>query len=299
MVLAVISCGRSHNTHHAVAQRTFASPEDAGAALFAAARSADRRQLIAVFGPESGGALFTGDNATDNARLAEFAASYSRMHRWTKIKAGGEALVVGADNVVFPIPVGMNPSGRYYFDTPAGRDEILARRIGKNERTAMLAAGALATAEQQFHQQTKQFARKFVSDPGRQNGLYWPAAAGEPQSPLGRLGDFGTRQATAGSGSDAEFNGYRYRILDRGLTRAGVRDYVVDGKMTGGFAILAYPADYRVSGITSFLVGEDGGLYRKDLGEHTAGLGATLAEYNPADGWTPAATPPPSASRMR
>src|SRR5262249_32914244 len=153
--------------------------------------------------------------------------------------------------------------------TAAGKDEIVARRIGKNELTAMDATSALARAEEQYHQDThgdraKQYTVKFISDPGKQNGLYWPVASGETPSPLGRLGDFVTVQSPAGAGTDAEFNGYRYRILSKGQTPQGVKDFVVDGKMSGGFAILAWPIEYRNSGIVSFLIGPDNTLYQKD-----------------------------------
>jgi hypothetical protein len=301
--LAMMSCGKSP-TRASAPQKTFRSPEEAGAALFAAAKSGDQRELIAIFGPGSQPVLFTGDLKTDRARLNDFAGAYNQMHRWDGIKAEGEALVVGPDNLVFPIPLGKNPSGQWYFDTPAGKDEIEARRIGKNELTAMDATKALSQAEEQYHQEphggkVKQYAQKFVSDPGQQNGLYWPAANGETASPLGRLGEFATAQRSNGDGNNAEFNGYRYRILSKGETTNGVKDYVADGKMTRGFAILAWPIEYRNSGIVAFLIGPDGVLYQKDLGEHTADQAAILTEYNPADGWTSTSTRASSAARIK
>jgi hypothetical protein len=301
--LTMMSCGKSP-TRASAPQKTFRSPEDAGAALFAAAKSGDQRELIAIFGPGSQPVLFTGDLKTDRARLNDFAAAYNQMHRWDGIKAEGEALVVGPDNLVFPVPLGKNSAGQWYFDTPAGKDEIEARRIGKDELTAMDATKALAQAEQQYHQEThggkvKQYAHKFVSDPGQQNGLYWPVANGEAPSPLGRLGDFAPAQNSTGDGRNAEFNGYRYRILSKGEAPKGVKDYVADGKMSGGFAILAFPVEYRNSGIVSFLIGPDGVLYQKDLGEHTADQAAALTEYNPADGWTSTSPRASSAARMK
>jgi hypothetical protein len=304
--LGIASCGKSRKTAGTAAQKTFASPDEAAVALFTASKSGDPHQLVEIFGPNSETLLFTGDPATDRARLDDFAAAYNQMHRWGDIKAGGQALIVGAENIAFPIPLGKNPSGRWYFDTAAGKDEILARRIGKNELTAMDATKALGQAEDQYHQEThegekvKQYAQKFVSDPGKQNGLYWPVADGQSPSPLGQLGEFGTLQSSANAGADAEFNGYRYRILNKGQAATGAKDYVVDGRMTGGFAILAWPVEYRTSGITSFVVGPDGALYQKDLGEDTGKLAANIAEYNPSDGWTPtASTPAASASRMQ
>jgi hypothetical protein len=303
--MAMESCSKSKTATGAAAPRTFASPEDAGAAVLTAALSGDQAQLIGIFGPKSASVLFTGDPNIDRARLNDFAAAYHQMHRWGDIKAGGKVLVVGLDNMVFPIPIGKNSSGQWVFDTEAGKDEILARRIGKNELTAMDATIALADAQQLYHLQihdnekVKQYAQKFVSDPGTHDGLYWPAANGQTASPLAPFRDFVTVQSSSNAGADAEFNGYRYRILDKGATAKGTRDYVVDGKMTGGFAILAYPVEYRNSGITSFLIGSDDTLYQKDLGENTATVAASLAEYNPADGWTPAAQHVTSASRSK
>jgi Protein of unknown function (DUF2950) len=306
LVVALESCGKlQQKTAGTSAQKTFASPDDAGVALFTAAKSGDQSQLVEMFGPNSAAVLLTGEPATDKARLNDFATAYGQMHRWGDIKAGGQVLIVGAENIVFPIPLGKNSSGRWYFDTAAGNDEILARRIGKNELTAIDATRALAEAQQKYHREphdgdkVKQYAQKFVSDPGKQNGLYWPVADGQSPSPPGQLGDFGKMQSFANAGTDAVFNGYRYRILNKGQTATGVKDYIVDGKMTGGFAILAWPIEYRTSGIASFLIGPDGALYQKDLGENTGNLAASVIEYNPSDGWAPAGTLATSASRMQ
>jgi hypothetical protein len=301
--VTLASCTRSQRFATA-SQRTFASPEEAGTALESAAKAADRNGLVAIFGPNSKAVLFTGDAGTDRDRLTNFVTAYDQMHRWVAIKAGGKVLMVGADNRAFPIPLGRNASGRWRFDTAAGKDEILARRIGKNELTAMDATEALAGAEQQYHQSThgdkvKQYAQKFVSDPGQQNGLYWPVAEGKPASPAGRLGDFTKVLASANAGADPEFNGYRYRILDSGNSPNGVQDYIVDGRMTRGFAILAYPTEYKKSGITSVLIGQDGTLYQKDLGDNTLARAESSTEYNPADGWTPALTSSNTASRAQ
>jgi DUF2950 family protein len=306
LAIAAGSCGKSRNVTGTGAQKLFASPEDAGLALFTAANTGDQQQVVEIFGPNSTTVLFTGDPTVDRARLNHFANAYKQMHRWRGIEAGGQVLIVGIDNIVFPVPLGKNSSGKWYFDTAAGRDETLARRIGKNELTAMDGTKALAQAEREYHEaprggdKVKQYAQKFVSDPGKQNGLYWPVADGYVRSPLGQLDDFGKLQSSANAGSDAEFNGYRYRILTKGQTGSGVKDYVVDGKMTGGFAILASPVEYRNSGITSFLIGPDGLLYQKDLGVNTARLASLLSDYNPSDGWKPiSSNPATSASRAQ
>jgi Protein of unknown function (DUF2950) len=304
ILLSAASCSRSRRTAETSIQKTFASPEDAEAALLRAAKSGDRSALIAIFGPDSKAVVFTGDASMDRVRLNEFVNAYNQMHRWAEIRAGGKVLQVGADNYSFPIPLAQNSSRRWYFDTASGKDEILARRIGKNELTAMDATRAVAEAEREYFGErhdggkVKQYAQKFVSDAGKKNGLYWPVAEGQAPSPLGRLGDFAQVLSSANAAGDPEFNGYRYRILSKAGPPGAAKDYVVDGKMTGGFAILAYPAEYRNSGIMSFLVGEDGTLYQKDLGEKTVDGAAAITEYNPADGWTPASTAVVSASRI-
>jgi hypothetical protein len=275
------------------AQRTFASPAEAGDALVAAARADDRTAVLAIFGPDAWDVLFTRDPATDTRKLKNFAAAYDRMHRWGTIKAGGQVLHIGADNYAFPIPLDRDKAGRWYFDTAAGRDEVLARRIGGNELAAIAATEAIADAERQYFAQARgdskvrQYAQRFVSDSGTQNGLYWPVREGETPSPLGPLVDLAT--AAGGREKPQPFNGYIFRILTKqgGAAGRGARDYIVGGRMTGGFAIIAYPADYQDTGIMSFLIGPAGVVYQKDLGEKTSEAAAALTEYHPSDGWTP------------
>ena len=155
MFVTLTSCSKlvKHSAQNA-APTTFASPSEAGAALLAASQSGDRSAFLAIFGPDGGEALFTGDAAHDAANLRGFVGAYTRMNRWEKVKAGGEVLYIGADNTAFPVPLGQNPSGRWYFDTAAGKDEILARRIGKNELTAIAACEAMADAQKQYFSQT-------------------------------------------------------------------------------------------------------------------------------------------------
>jgi len=233
--------------------------------------------FVAIFGPGGQEVLFTGNAGQDAANLRGFVDGYRRMNRWEKIKAGGQVLYVGADNSVFPVPLGQNSAGRWYFDTAAGKDEIRARRIGKNELTAIAACEALANAQKRYFSQTHErgrashYADKLVSDPGKENGLYWPAAKGRAASPLGGLGDF-TKAVASNTGDHPPlFNGYYYRVLAK----------------PGDFAILAYPAEYRNSGIMTFIVGKDGAIYQKDLGEKTREIALPLTEVDPADGWSP------------
>ncbi|HEY6292640.1 MAG TPA: DUF2950 domain-containing protein [Terriglobia bacterium] len=295
MIALLVSC-RKPESPKAV-QETFTSPDDAGAAFLEAAKSGDQSALLAIFGPDAKGVLFSGDEVKDKDALKDFVAAYDQMHRWREIKVGGEMLYTGADNYPFPIPLGQNPSGQWYFDTGAGKDEILARRIGKDELTAIAACSAIADAQQQYFGHThdgdkvKQYAQKFTSDTGKQDGLYWVVLEGQTPSPLGLLGDFAKAAGYTNSGDNPQpFDGYYFRILTKQGDKAkgGAKDYLVNGKMTGGFAILAYPAQYRNSGIMTFIVGKDGIVYQKDLGETTTDAAAALAEYNPGDGWNPA-----------
>jgi len=292
-MLSLIACnGQKHNPP---SQRTFASPADAGTALLEAAKSGDQNSLLAIFGPDGNDVLFTGDAAKDRDSLKDFVAAYNQMYRWVRITAGGQILQIGADNFPFPIPLDQNQSGQWYFDTAAGKDEIMARRIGKGELTAIVACGAIVDAQKRYFDEThdgdevKQYAQKFVSDQGKQNGLYWPASDGQPASPLGPLAEFAKALGYSNAGDNAQaFNGYYFRILTKQGNKAqgGAKDYIVNGKMTGGFAVLAYPADYRNSGIMTFIVGPDGTVYQKDLGGSTKEAAISISEYNPNDGWS-------------
>jgi hypothetical protein len=234
---------------------TFATPSEAGAALLAAAQSGDRSAWLGIFGPEGSEILFTGDSSQDAANLRDFVAAYTRMNRWGQIKAGGQTLYIGPDNYAFPIPLGQNPAGRWYFDTAAGKDEILARQIGKNELSAIEACEATANAQRH----------------------------GQATSTLGRLGDFGKAVASKTGDQPRLFNGYYYRILNK----------------PGGFAVLAYPTEYRNSGIMTFITGKDGSVYQKDLGEKTADVAVAITGFNPSDGWVPAMPNTSTASRAK
>jgi hypothetical protein len=279
------------------AQKTFDSPASAGAAVYDAAKSGDQNSLLAIFGADSKEVLFSGDATKDKDYLQYFVSAYDQMHRWREINAGGEVLYIGTDNYSFPIPLGQNPAGQWYFDTAAGRDEILARRIGKDELTAITACGAISAAEKQYYSQTrngdtvKQYSQKLISDEGKQNGLYWPVTAGQAPSPFEDLRDFAKAAGYTNAGDKPQpFDGYYFRFLTKQGTGAkgGAKDYVVNGKMSGGFAVVAFPVDYRNSGIMTFIVSTDGRVYQKDLGEQTDALARAMSEYNPADGWKPA-----------
>ena len=270
-----------------VAQRTFASPTAASTALFEAAKAGDQDALIAIFGPEGKDFLFSGDAVRDKSARQGFLDAYSQMNRWSKSKSGDEILYIGADNFAFPIPLTQNSSGQWAFNTAAGKDEVLARRIGDGELTAIGVLTEIANAQQEYFSQTHQFAQKFVSDENQHNGLYWPTAQGQRPSPLGPLADMAKAVGYSQTGTDQPFNGYYYKILTRqgNAAKGGAEDYVVDGKLTGGFAVVAWPAKYRDSGIKTFVVAKDGTVYERDLGENAGETDAVTA-YNPGDGWT-------------
>jgi hypothetical protein len=292
---SMVSCSKSQSPQ--VAQKSFASPEEASAALLESAKTGDENSLLAIFGPAGKSLFSSGDSVKDKDTLQDFVAAYNQMHRWREIKAGGEMLYVGADNFIFPVPLGKNSSGQWLFDTAAGEDEILARRIGKDELTAIAACLAIVNAQRQYFSQVrdgdkmKQYAEKFVSDEGKQNGLYWPVAAGQAPSPFEDVRDFAKAAGYASAGDQPQpFDGYYFRILKKqgSSAKGGAKNYIVAGKMTGGFAMVAYPAEYRNSGIMTFLVGPDGIVYQKDLGADTTALGKALTDYDPSEGWSSA-----------
>jgi Protein of unknown function (DUF2950) len=277
-------------------QKTFASPDDAGSAFYQAAKAVDIPALLAIFGPDSQNVLLSGDAVKDKNTLMGFVGAYDVMHRWRDIKAGGKFLYVGTDNYAFPIPLGQNPSGQWYFDTAAGKDEILARRIGKDELTAIAACVAIANAQNEYFSKlrngdaAKQYAQKFISDEGKQNGLYWAVSAGQSPSPFEAVRDFAKTAGYTNAGEKPQpFDGYLYRLLTKqgAGAKGGVKDYLVNGKLTGGFAAVAYPSEYRNSGIMTFIIAKDGIVYQKDLGEKTTAVAESMTDYDPADGWKP------------
>ena len=305
IVSSLTSCSKrgtnaSENSGGNIAQKTFASPEAAGEALFEAAKAGDQNALLAVFGPEGKDLISSGDPVKDKDTLKIFVEAYGRMHRWTKNKAGNEVLIVGAENFPFPIPVIQNASGQWSFDTASGKDELLARRIGNGELVAIGVLTEIANAQQEYRNQNHQFAQKFESDEGQHDGLYWPVSTGQPSSPLGRLGDAAKALGYSHSDHPQPFNGYYYKMLTAQgeAAKGGAKDYLANGKLTGGFGVLAWPAKYRDSGIMSFMVGEDGVVYQKDLGEKTSEIAPSITSYNPGEGWNVVLSPDGENSRV-
>jgi hypothetical protein len=275
---------------------TFASPDAAGDGLLQAGKAHDHDALLAIFGSDSKDVISSGDPAEDRATVDRFVAGYSMMHRWRKMPDDSEILLIGPDNFAFPIPLKKNASGQWFFDTAAGRDEILRRRVGRNELAVIDVCGALVDAQVEYSSQPHdggsagQFALKFISDQGKQNGLYWESPEGQPKSPLGPLAAFATAEGlSVKPDAHVPFHGYYFHMLTKQGAHApgGAKDYVVDGKMTGGFAFVAYPAEYGNSGVMTFIVDQDGVLLQKDLGKTTTDTASAMSEFDPGDGWVP------------
>jgi hypothetical protein len=292
LIVVLVACNNSNKPSF----RVFASPEDAGTTLLEAAKSGDQNAALAIFGPESKEIIFSGDAVQDKATIDAFVAAYGVMHRWRKMQDGTQVLLIGADNFPFPIPLKKSGSGQWFFDTAAGKDEILTRRIGRNELAVIDVCGALADAQAEYFSQrhadgsTKQYAPKFISDTGKQNGLYWDSPEGQPKSPLGPLAAFATTEGySVKPNAHTPFHGYFFHMLTRQGVHApgGAKDYVVNGKMVGGFAFVAYPAEYGNSGIMTFIINRDGVLLQKDLGKTTTETASAMSEFDPDAGWSP------------
>ena len=290
--IAFAGCNKAAKPSYQV----FASPDDAGNALLNAAKSGDPNTIIAVFGPDSKDIILSGDPVQDKNTDDRFIAAYDVMHRWRKMPDESQVLLIGADNFPFPIPLKKNTAGQWYFDVVEGREEILARRIGRNELSVIDVCMALADAQSQYYSQrlsdgsTQQYAVKFISDTGKQNGLYWESPEGQPKSPLGPLAAFATKEGySLKPDSHVPFHGYYFHMLTRQGSHApgGAKDYVVDGEMTGGFAFVAYPAEYRNSGVMTFIINQDSVLLQNDLGKTTTETAAAMTEFDPDPSWSP------------
>ena len=290
-IIPFVACNSSAKT----SIKIFASPDDAGNALLDAAKSGDQNALLAIFGPESKELISSGDAVQDKAAIDGFVSAYPVMHRWRKMVDGAQILLIGADNFPFPIPLKVNSAGQWFFDADAGKDEILARRIGRNELAVIDTCGALADAQAQYYSErhdggsAKQYALKVISDTGKQNGLYWESPEDQAASPLGPLVAFATDDGySVKSASHGPFHGYNFRTLTKQGSHAkgGAKDYLVDGRMVGGFAFVAYPAEYRNSGVMTFIINQDGVLLQKDLGKNTTDMASKMSEFDPDSSWT-------------
>jgi Protein of unknown function (DUF2950) len=275
------------------AQITFRSPAEAGAALAEAAKSGDEAALAKILSVDTKALLTTADKDADKAAVEAFAKKYEKMNRWVDMTDGSRVLYIGADNFAFPVPLAKNPSGRWYFDGVAGAEEVRSRNIGRNELLTIDACSAITNAQEIYYATAgspPEFAQKFISTSGKQDGLYWPTSENQVSSPLASLSEFPKSSlASLSPGQALVIDGYSLRILNAQGEDApgGARSYVVDGKMTGGFAILATPVKYAETGIMTFMTSRDGVVYEQDLGPDTAKIAASIQEFNPTDDWTP------------
>jgi DUF2950 family protein len=272
-------------------QKTFASPEEAVKALIAAA--GDAKAILAILGPEAKAIINSGDAVADKEARERFLKAYKEANQLMKSRDDMALLVIGKDEWIFPIPIVKDAAG-WRFDTKEGREEILNRRIGRNELSAIKAVQAYADAQRDYYLRNPQndkllqYAQKVISTKGKRDGLYFPTKAGEPVSPLGPRFESYVAKNKGEPGKLVPYHGYYYRILKAQGPDApgGAYSYLAQGKMIGGFALVAWPASYGNSGIATFLINHDGVVYQKDLGPGTPGAAQKITSFNPDKSWT-------------
>ena len=277
----------------ALAQKTFKTPQDAVDALVASAKVDDQKAALVVLGRDGEDIISSGDKVSDEAIRKRFVTSYEAKHQITMDGDDKAMLVIGDNDYPFPIPL-VRKAGLWSFDTEAGRREILFRRIGRNELDAIQTALAYVDAQNEYADKDRTgagagvYAQRFVSQAGKKDGLYWPTAQGEEESPLGELFATASRQGYRADQGRSPYHGYYYKILTRQGPAApgGAADYVVNGKMIGGFALVAYPDEYRNSGVMTFIVNHNGTVFQKDLGPDTEKIAESMTSFNPDKTWT-------------
>ncbi len=277
-------------------QRQFSSEQDAVDALVDATRSNQTQLLLQILGPDAGKLLASGDEVADRNGRTHFVSAYEQAHRIEARGPDKAVLVVGDEEWPLPIPL-VRTGGVWHFDTKAGEQEILDRRVGRNELGVLQVCRTYVQAQREYASSQaslgrgREYAQHFHSHPGAHDGLYWPVAAGEPQSPFGPLVAQAQAAGYSARGMPRPYYGYYFRILRRQGAHApgGAKDYVIEGRMTGGFALLAYPAEYGDSGVMTFMVSEQGIVFEKNLGPGTASLARTIDQYDPDESWRVAA----------
>ncbi len=295
VLVLILACGSAHakSSHH---QKSFSSPQDAVKAMAAAVKADDTKELLRIFGPGSKRIVLSGDPVEDKEGRQRFVKRYEEKHRLEEA-AGRATLYTGNDEWPFPIPI-LKAGNRWRFDAKSGREEILARRVGRNELNTIQVCLAYVDAQKEYAMEKGregngllEYAQKFVSSPGAHDGLYWQAKKGEEQSPMGPLFAAAKERGYGDEpfgGESAPYHGYFYRILKSQDKDApgGVRDYMVGDKMIGGFAMVAYPAKYGSSGVMTFMVNQDGVVYEKDLGRETREAALVMNAFDPDKTWT-------------
>jgi Protein of unknown function (DUF2950) len=275
-------------------QKTFSSPLEAVKALVEAARTGDPTQLVPIVGPEAETLISSGDLGAAKQVLADFVKAYGEKHSLSAEAQGFEYLQVGKGDWPFPFPI-VRDGRAWYFDIDLGNEEILDRRVGRNELGAIAVCEGYVQSQMEYASKGQDgnsngtYAQQFRSDPGKQNGLYWAIEKGQPESPIGPLVASAATEISSQqpAGTPTPYYGYFYKILTAQGPDAsgGTKSCTVDGKLTQGFALIAYPTKYGSSGIMTFFVNQDGVVYQQDLGEKTGELAPQVTAYNPDSSW--------------
>jgi hypothetical protein len=275
--------------------RTFASPEEAVKALVDTVKTENMDALLAIFGPEGRELAASSDPGTARLNRQVFTVAVSEQWHLEDVTPTRKTLVIGNEDWPFPVPLVKGAHG-WRFDTAAGKEEVLARRIGRNELEAIATCDAYVTAQLRYAQQGHDgkpagvHATKFESDPGKEHGLYWPTARGQNRSPLGDLLAEAALEGRKVSGDRAQptpMHGYYFKILtgQGAAVSGGAKSYLVNGEMSGGFALVAWPAQYDATGVMTFIVNQDGTVWQRDLGPQTDAMARKMTVYNPDASW--------------
>jgi hypothetical protein len=275
-------------------QKTFNSAMEATDAFAGAVQNHDEAAMLAILGPSGRDLISSGDPVADKDGQDAFAAKYRASHQFAAAGDGRTILYIGSENWPTPIPLRQNGS-QWYFDTDYGKQEILYRRIGGNELDVIKVCAAIADAQRDYYAalhdgaSEHQYAQKFRSTAGTQDGLFWKVKGSQGESPLGPLVAEAASEGYQHTSQPHPFRGYFYRLLTSQGANApgGAKSYIADGKMTGGFALVAYPASYRDSGVMTFIVNQDGPVYQKDLGPNTDQIASAIVAYDPDATWQP------------
>jgi Protein of unknown function (DUF2950) len=272
------------------AQQSFKTPEEAVDALVSAAQTGDRKAVLTVLGRDGADIVSSGDAIADASARNRVIEAYDAKHQVVMEGTNKAVLIIGQEDWPFPIPL-VRKDSAWQFDTAAGREEILYRRIGRNEMSAIQACLAYIDAQQEYAEQgvagNGVYAQRIVSRAGKKDGLYWPAQSSADESPLDELAASAAAEGYSVGQQRAPYHGYYYKVLTRQGPNApgGALDYIVRGKMIGGFALVAYPAEYRNSGVMTFIVNHQGNVYERDLGPNTARVASSMTAFNPDSTW--------------
>ena len=294
-VLALLSMLMGTRATWAVDQKTFASPAEAIHALVKAAEDGNQDEMLAVLGDDGKDLVYSGDPVQDKTGMEKFVKSYKTKHAIVTEDDKTRILQIGPNDWPMPIPI-VNDGGKWRFDTAAGKEELLYRRIGRNELGAIAACRGYIDAQKDYAAEGHDglpagiYAQRLMSSSGKQDGLYWETAEGEPTSPAGPFLAEAGGQGYEGEGLGGKsqpYHGYLYRILKAqgAAAKGGAKNYLSDGNLSGGVGLVAYPAEYKVSGVMTFIINQDGVAYEKDLGEKTAEIAKAMTEYNPDSTW--------------